>query len=94
MRLNKFGREVYSVTITTDPVATGVWEASFDGGSTWSVGEDQGNNSWGWLIAGPENTGGTPVFSITQGQTDIIPLLRLTVGDEQIVERGPEIAVV
>lgn len=94
MRLSKFGREVYSVTITTNPVATGVWEASFDGGTTWLTGTDEGNDSWGWLLAGPENTGGTPAFAVTAGQTDIVPLLRLTVGEEQIVERGPEIAVV
>lgn len=56
MKLNPYGRELYRVTITTSPQLTS-WEASFDGGTTWTVGADDSRpapeaNTWEWLVAG------------------------------------------
>jgi hypothetical protein len=90
MRLNRFGREVYAVEVTLDPTASGTWEASFDGGTTWVAGTDQNNGSFGWLVAGPSNDGTGAVFQFAT-QLSVTPLLRLTVGDEEIVVTGPSI---
>lgn len=56
MKLDPHGREFYRPTITTDPQLT-VWEASFDGGTTWTVGAPDSRdvpvaNTWEWLVAG------------------------------------------
>jgi hypothetical protein len=93
MRLNPNGREVYSVEPTLSPTATGTWEASFDGGSTWINGTDLSNGSWGWLLAGPDATVGSAVYTVPAGVTTITPLLRLTTGQEEIVDYGPVIEV-
>lgn len=93
MDLSPFGREVYTVGITLDPTATGTWDASFDGGTTWLPGTDLGNGEWGWLVAGPDNTGGSPVWTAAAGQSVASPLLRLVVGQEEIVTHGPAIAI-
>lgn len=56
MKLDPRGREFYRVTITTSPQLT-VWEASFDGGTTWTTGDTDSRavptaNTWEWLVAG------------------------------------------
>lgn len=91
MRLSKFGREVYDVAITLSPSATGTWEASFDSGVTWVTGTDLGSGSWGWLLAGKEATVGSAVYQMTVDTGTLVPLLRLTTGQEEIVDFGPEI---
>lgn len=93
MRLNRYGREVYAVAVTLNPTASGTWEASFDGGTTWTAGTDQGNGSFGWLVAGPSNDGTGAVFKFS-AQLSVSPLLRLVVGSEEIVVTGPSIDLV
>lgn len=56
MKLNPYGREFYRVTITTTPQLTN-WEASFDGGLTWTAGATDSRtpptaNTWEWLVSG------------------------------------------
>lgn len=56
MKLGPYGRDFYRVTATTDPQVT-VWEASFDGGTTWVAGAPDTTtpptaNTWEWLVAG------------------------------------------
>lgn len=56
MKLDPYGREFYRVTITTSPQLTS-WEASFDGGTTWTAGATDSRtapvaNTWEWLVAG------------------------------------------
>lgn len=94
MRLNRLAREVYTVNLVLSPPVTGTWEATFDGGSNWIAGTDLGSDNWGWLVAGPDNTGGSPVHQFTAGETTIVPLLRITSGNEEIVVSGPYIEVV
>jgi hypothetical protein len=94
MRLSQFGRQVYAVAVTLTPAATGTWTASFDGGATWEEGVDQQDGSYGWLVAGASNTGGTPVFQFGANSNTVTPLLRLDTGQEQIVVRGPDINIV
>lgn len=94
MRLNSFGREVYAVQVTLDPTASGTWEASFDGGATWLAGTLQTDQvSYGWLVAGPDNDGTGAVYQFAPGTLAVTPMLRLTVGAEQIVLDGPSIEI-
>lgn len=94
MRLSQFGREVYAVAVTLSPAASGTWTASFDGGATWIDGVDQTDGSYGWLVAGANNAGGSPVFQFGANSRTITPLLRLDTGQEQIVVHGPDINIV
>lgn len=95
MRLHPAGREVYAAEVTTDPPATGVWNASFDGGVTWIVGTDLNDGSFGWLVRGPENSDpdNLAVFAVPADTLTLRPLLRLQAGDEDIVIDGPSIDI-
>lgn len=96
MNINVHGREVYSVEVVLAPAATGTWEASFDGGTTWVAGTDLGNGSFGWLVAGAlnEDTDNAAVFRMPDPATGVLrvnPQLRLVTGEEEIVVSGPVI---
>ena len=94
MRLHPLGREVYAVQVTLDPSASGTWQASFDGGTTWLDGTLQTDGvSFGWLVAGPLNDGIGAVFQFAPGQLAVTPVLRLQVGAEDIVLNGPSIEI-
>jgi hypothetical protein len=94
MRLHAYGREYYKLRLTTYPgVALDAWEASFDGGTTWTqatvvtVTDDPDatlNGSWsGWLVAGEhatDNPAGTAVIT-----SDVYPRVRLADSPELLV---------
>lgn len=67
MKLDRYGRDNYEVTITTNPEVT-AWEASFDSGLTWWTGTPHPNvaDVWVWLVAGPKVDQGPAVAVITR----------------------------
>lgn len=89
MYLPPSGAEQYTVKIVTTPVLND-WEVSFDGGTTWIAGAQDGTDPtiWRWPVRGPLNTkvGFTPI------PTDLQPLLR-SLGSEDLVRKGPYIAL-
>lgn len=88
-RLSRHGRENYDQQITTVPPVVG-WEASFDGGTTWTLGtaltEDPEPGWIRWLIAGDraDPTGAVAVIAPT-GRHDLQPLARATSNPEIVV---------
>lgn len=89
-RLSRHGREHYEQKITTTPPVT-VWEASFDGGTTWHSGTPvAGDPDWyRWLIAGDLADPGAAVHVLTPSTEDHQVLARAVANPELIV-RGLE----
>jgi hypothetical protein len=86
-RLSRHGREPYEQQIVTVPPIL-VWEASFDGGATWTVGEAvPGEPDWyRWLIAGDlAPAGPTVAATLTPTADDIVPMARAVVNPSIIV---------
>jgi hypothetical protein len=86
-RLKRHGRELYEQQIVTDPPIV-AWEASFDGGSTWSAGEAvPGDPGWyRWLIAGDLADPGTSVAQIPPTPPgDLVPMARAIANPEIVV---------
>lgn len=80
MRINRAAKEFYALDIVTDPVVTGPWEASFDGGETWVTGDADGAG-WQWLLAGPD----ADPTDATVIDHSVSPLVRHTSNPEVIV---------
>lgn len=94
MKLTRIGREYLIVTIATDPEITG-WEASFDGGDTWAVGEPVTGSTepaWRWLLAGPD-----VVQPPASGQIEITAtttvVLRAVDNPEVLIRKGPRVTL-
>jgi len=91
MQLHAMAREFYHLGIGTEPAVT-AWEASFDGGETWSPATvDQpgwGADDYGWLVAGDEVDQGSAVAVITES---IKPLVRAIDSPEIVVRDAPGI---
>lgn len=95
MRIHRLGRKLYAALVTLDPPATGTWQASFDGGTTWINGTARSDGSFEWLVKGPDNndTGHPAVFAIPANTKSVSVLLRLQPGSEDIIVHGPTIDV-
>lgn len=92
-RLSRHGREPYDQRIITDPQLNG-WEASFDNGATWHLGEalvaDPEVGWVRWLIAGDLAAAGASVAQLTPtGREDLQPLAR-AIANPQIIVRDLE----
>lgn len=88
-RLSRHAREPYDQQILTEPAVTG-WEASFDDGATWHLGEvlvDDPEPGWvRWLIAGDLADPGASVAQLTPtGREDLQPLARAVTNPAIIV---------
>lgn len=95
MHLEPQARKYYQLKIVTEPVVSGTWSASFDGGNTWVSGEEQPGDLWRWLVAGPEfDEEGAVVAdytSITDPVTQV--LIKLEGNPEVIVEDASTIYI-
>lgn len=96
MTLHATERDYYSVTIAVNPPMAGAWEASFDDGATWVVG-DQAGSVWSWLVAGPQfnasAVGMSPTDTDATITAQVTPLLRLKDSPVSKIETGPTIYV-
>ena len=87
MMLNRTAKEFYTLEITTYPPVT-AWEASFDGGTTWTAGLDTGDGAFQWLVAGPSaDTSGA--IALSSKKTS--PLVRSATSSEVVVRDAPTI---
>lgn len=97
MILHRTERDYYALSLTTDPVLTGTWEASFDRGETWATGVLT-DNYWTWLVAGPDFDADAVGEDAADTQAtitaDTIPWLRLADDPVLKVEHGPKIDLV
>ena len=89
MELNRQAREFYELQITTSPPVAS-WEASFDGGLTWEVGEPLGGDTFRWKLAGPAIAIGDAVATI---DTVCVPQVRASSNAEVIIREAPSIQV-
>ncbi|MBT9255363.1 hypothetical protein KMZ30_07230 [Phycicoccus sp. KQZ13P-1] len=90
MILKRAGREFYNLAISTTP-AVASWEASFDGGATWSAGTAgtvDGVAVMQWLIAGPSVAKETAVAQLSG---PVVPQIRATSNPEIVVRDAPRI---
>lgn len=99
MKLSVESRQYYRLTVTTTPAVTAPWEASFDNGTTWTAGTDEGSGVWSWLLAtgstldSANNPAGTITVATAAGQVTR-PLLRCDNGSESIVADVPDDCVI
>lgn len=101
MELNPFSRKLYTVELAVTNVAgdaipdAGPWEASFDGGVTWTTAVEVADHTgwWEWLVAGPKVTEALPVgatLAATLTET-VQPIGRLVDNPEVVAEHMPRI---
>lgn len=92
MKLHPTAVEYYALEITVDQpdVAASEWQASFDGGTTWSTAVDVDGRS-GWLLAGPEVA--SPGGAIVMPAGTTYPVVRLVDSPELVVRDAPAITV-
>lgn len=90
MNLSRLGREYFRITVATDPAVTG-WEASFDGGVTWTSGTPITGVDGGfqWLVQGPD-VDPTDATALTLSGS-VAPLLRAVDNPEVLVRDAPRI---
>ena len=91
MRLNRQGREFYTLAITTSPAVAAAWEASFDSGRTWTTGVET-VDGWRWLVRGPDCPDDPAVPSAVVSRT-INPLVRAADHPELVVRAAPVISL-
>lgn len=71
MQLSRHGRRYYRLEIETVPQLVD-WEASFDRGATWHLGQREGLTLWWqWLVAGDKAPLGTAVAALSPGETKV-----------------------
>lgn len=90
MNLSRYGRLFYKVSVVTDPAVDG-WEASFDGGTTWTPGTPipAMDGGWQWLVQGPDvDPASASALTLTGS---VAPLLRVVDTPEVVVEDAPRI---
>jgi hypothetical protein len=90
MKLTRIGREYLTVAISTEPEVTG-WEASFDGGTTWTAGEQVGGD-WRWLVAGPDVVQDPVVGQVVVSETTTV-VLRAIDNPEVLIRKGPRVSI-
>lgn len=104
MQLNRAAREYYTLELAATnidgtPVPDpGPWEASFDDGDTWVVGEPvTGQTSWWqWLVSGDKVTDPMPVgitLAATISTAWVVPIVRLVDNPEILAENAPAINI-
>ena len=93
MRLHRQAREFYTLTITTSPQISGVWEASFDGGDTWSAGQATADGAWRWLLRGPDRPD-DPQYPAQVVTCSVKPLVRAVDIPELVVRSAPYVSII
>ena len=85
MRLSRQGVEFLRLQLTTAPVVTGTWEASFDSGTTWVTGvtDTVDTTVTEWLVAGPSAIAPDATATVLTATT--YPLVRLRHAPEVVV---------
>lgn len=93
MKLHRSAREFYTLVIVTTPAVTS-WEASFDGGRTWTVGEPTAAGTYRWLVAGPDADAHPSEVTVRVPGGCGTPLVRATDDPEVLVRYAPPIVIV
>lgn len=92
MKLHPTGVEYYALTITSEPELTATdWQASFDGGTTWSTAVDVDGRS-AWLLAGAE-VASPPADAIVMALGTTYPVVRCVDAPEVIVRDAAAVTV-
>lgn len=96
MHLHPRARSWYQVEITTTPAVVGTWSASFDGGRTWTDGENPSGSLWRWLVAGPlfdPAEAGIPAAAYQLVSATVTPLGRVIDNPEVEVVHLPQVSI-